>query len=444
MKRITIIAGFLFIVLSFANAQSDSILYYYNQGFLALQNNDCRNAENYFLKSSNILPHKDTFFNLALTQICLGDTNKYCYYLSMAKSMGDSSSHDLIQKKCSDFDISTYIKINFPTSHQHNPSEMEIFTISEIQPTFPGGDDALLHYLGRNLSYPIEAKEQGIQGTIFITFVVETDGSISNVKVLRGIGGGCDEEALRVVRNMPKWSPGMQRGKYVRVQFNLPIRFLLSDGEIYPKLLSEGEAALRLGDCYKAEEIFSNQISSKKKRHITSNDYYNLAMSKICLKDSLGYCYYLRLALDLYHIDALNNYNIDCINFNFESYAENFKTQKIIEQQQKSAQSCTEVFKIADIQPVFPGDITMMNDFIKSNIEYPKKALKNNISGKVYVSFIITHEGKIENIVVLKGLGYGCDEEAVRVIKSMPQWTPGILNGQNVCMQYNLAITFSK
>ena len=72
------------------------------------------------------------------------------------------------------------------------------------------------------------ARESGIEGTVFVTFVIERDGSVTDVKILRGIGGGCDEEALRVVRNMPKCEPGKQRGKPVRVQFNMPIKFTLS------------------------------------------------------------------------------------------------------------------------------------------------------------------------------------------------------------------------
>jgi protein TonB len=72
------------------------------------------------------------------------------------------------------------------------------------------------------------AREAGIQGTVFVTFVVERDGNITDVRVLRGVGGGLDEEAVRVVRNMPRWTPGRQRGQAVRVQFNLPIRFVLN------------------------------------------------------------------------------------------------------------------------------------------------------------------------------------------------------------------------
>lgn len=105
--------------------------------------------------------------------------------------------------------------------------ETTIFQVVEEQPGYPGGDEARLRYLSENIDYPVIARESGIQGTIFLTFVVERDGSITDVKVLRGIGGGCDEEAVRVVKNMPKWNPGKQRGKEVRVQFQMPIKFIL-------------------------------------------------------------------------------------------------------------------------------------------------------------------------------------------------------------------------
>ena len=105
--------------------------------------------------------------------------------------------------------------------------EAEVFLIVEEPPTFPGGDAALYKWLGENLKYPEEAKELGIQGRVFVSFVVEPDGSTSNVVVKRGIGGGCDEEAIRIVKAMPKWAAGKQRGQPVRVQFNLPIKFTL-------------------------------------------------------------------------------------------------------------------------------------------------------------------------------------------------------------------------
>ncbi len=105
--------------------------------------------------------------------------------------------------------------------------ELEIFTVVESMPEYIGGDEARMSFLQENIKYPQLARESGIQGTVFVTFVVETNGSVTDVRVLRGIGGGCDEEAVRVVKIMPKWKPGMQRSKPVRVQFTMPIRFTL-------------------------------------------------------------------------------------------------------------------------------------------------------------------------------------------------------------------------
>ena len=101
------------------------------------------------------------------------------------------------------------------------------FLIVEQMPEFPGGEKALFEYLGKNIKYPPMAKEAHIEGKVYLSFVVKSDGSISDVKVLRGIKGGCNEEAVRVVSSMPSWKPGKQAGKSVPVQYNLPINFTL-------------------------------------------------------------------------------------------------------------------------------------------------------------------------------------------------------------------------
>ena len=105
--------------------------------------------------------------------------------------------------------------------------EEEIFTVVENDPEFPGGMEALYKYLQTSIKYPTIAKENNITGRVYVTFVVEKDGSIANPRILRDIGGGCGQEAIRVVKAMPKWKPGKQRGKAVRVQFNLPVSFNL-------------------------------------------------------------------------------------------------------------------------------------------------------------------------------------------------------------------------
>ncbi len=110
---------------------------------------------------------------------------------------------------------------------EEEPEEPEIFTIVEQMPVFPGGEVELMRYIRKNIKYPPIARENNIEGLVVVTFVVEPTGSISNIKVLRDIGGGCGSEAVRIIRSMPSWKPGKQRGKPVKVQYNLPIRFKL-------------------------------------------------------------------------------------------------------------------------------------------------------------------------------------------------------------------------
>lgn len=105
--------------------------------------------------------------------------------------------------------------------------EAEIFIIVEEMPSFKGGETALLKYLYSNIKYPAIAKENGIQGIIYVQFIVNEDGDITDVIVPRDIGGGCGDEAARVVNAMPKWNPGKQRGKAVKVKFGVPVRFKL-------------------------------------------------------------------------------------------------------------------------------------------------------------------------------------------------------------------------
>jgi len=107
--------------------------------------------------------------------------------------------------------------------------EPQIFTIVEENPEFPGGEAALFKFLSDNTKYPAIAKDAGIQGIVYVQFVVMEDGSVNPdmVDILRGVHPACDAEAIRVVKSMPKWKPGKQRGKPVRVYYKLPFRFTL-------------------------------------------------------------------------------------------------------------------------------------------------------------------------------------------------------------------------
>lgn len=106
-------------------------------------------------------------------------------------------------------------------------TERKVWGHSEVMPEFPGGESAMFAYLSEQLRYPPMARRAGIQGTVYTSFTVSADGTIEDIEVLRGLEGGCTEEALRVIRSMPRWAPGVQNGRKVNVHYMLPIRFTL-------------------------------------------------------------------------------------------------------------------------------------------------------------------------------------------------------------------------
>ena len=116
------------------------------------------------------------------------------------------------------------IKAPEPPKHVE---ETKIFTVVEQMPLFPGGDAALMAYLRDNIHYPTVAAENGVQGRVVVGFVVERDGSITDVNVLRSVDPSLDREAMRVVKGMPRWTPGKQNGSAVRVKYQVPVTFRL-------------------------------------------------------------------------------------------------------------------------------------------------------------------------------------------------------------------------
>lgn len=122
-------------------------------------------------------------------------------------------------------------------------ADNKIFTAVETNPEFPGGTDALYRYLAENIKYPEAARKANVDGRVFLKFVVRTDGSVNDVRVVKGIGFGCDQEAIRVVKNMPRWDPGKQNKIPVNVEYVLPINFQLGETPIKIQLEDPTSAA---------------------------------------------------------------------------------------------------------------------------------------------------------------------------------------------------------
>jgi len=255
-------------VSGFAQNRKAGRLYY--RGMKAYNSNNLKKADSLFTLSAELSPNIDVFFNLATVKNELGDQCGSCDYLNKAWDYGDTAAHGMIKKYCferdsifysngfycvfekrlctDDYNFSFFKKSNAEkdsivllknkkslNNEDYLSSSFEVekyidtvvISLNVVQPVFPGGQDALLKYLASNIIYPFEARDKNIQGTVVVNYIVEADGTISHVELVRGIGGGCDEEALRIVSSMPAWSPGTQLDRPVRFQFRLPIRFIL-------------------------------------------------------------------------------------------------------------------------------------------------------------------------------------------------------------------------
>ena len=117
---------------------------------------------------------------------------------------------------------------SFMTSTAQTKKNNMVYDVVEVMPQFPGGQIAMMKYIMENIKYPKQIMEEGNQGRVTVSFIVEKDGRVSNVRLLRSVQPSLDKEAIRVVKSMPKWTPGKHNGKPVRVRFNLPVMFKLN------------------------------------------------------------------------------------------------------------------------------------------------------------------------------------------------------------------------
>jgi TonB family protein len=192
-------------------------------------------------------PSADVYFNRALCYNNLHDSCNFCNDVYMASLFKDTEAAALYKKHCVTFDSiresADSILEEFPgynytkfTKEKCREKVKNYFDVNrkEIKskyvkmPEYPGGEEALFRFLGTNIFYPMVAKESGIQGVVYVSLDVGINGGLSNIKIIKGIGGGCDEEVLRVVHLMPKWKPGSRKGILQKVTLTMPCKFTLN------------------------------------------------------------------------------------------------------------------------------------------------------------------------------------------------------------------------
>lgn len=239
--------------------------------------------------------------------------------------------------------------------------EDKIFTLVQQQPKFPGD---VSKWLAQNIVYPQQAKDDKIEGTVFVNFVVEKDGSLSAIKLMRGVDGGSslNDEALRVINSMPKWTPGVQDGLSVRTQYMLPVHFTL-DGD----------------------------NSSQQSR-----------------------------AIILYNTDPSGDNS-------------NSNMQRV--------ENADGVIIVVDEKPEFHGSLLK---YLADNVHYPESLKTLKTENSVQTSFVVEANGKISDARVEKK-GHTRPEleaEALRVINAMPKWKPAMQNGKPIAVRLYISVPF--
>ena len=237
-----------------------------------------------------------------------------------------------------------------------------VYEVVEIQPSPAGGMAGWNKYLSENLRYPPNAQLKGIEGTVIVAFVVNTDGTTTDIEILRSVGGGCDEEVIRIVQGSPKWTPGMQRGTPVRTRMRLPLRFMLGGTD-------------------------------------TSRGSTEVSLNAVPISPAT-------------------------------------------DGQDSSQEGVALFFDVVDTPPSPVGGLEAWSRHLSENLTYPTTARMKGIQGTVLVSFIVNTDGTIEEIELVQGIGGGCDEEAIRIIKSSPAWTPGMIKGKAVRTRMKIPLSF--
>ncbi|MFB6341537.1 TonB family protein [Saccharicrinis sp. FJH62] len=322
--------------------------------------------------------------------------------------------------------------------------ERQIFQIVEKMPEYPGGAKAMMEYLSMNIKYPTIAQEKGIQGRVYVNFIINTKGEVSDVKVVRGVDPALDAEAVRIVKGMPKWTPGEQRGKAVNVAYNLPINFALDNGK---KEVTDG-ASIVAGDMIvKNEKIEKTDDGVIVSANVLDHKSNPIPGASVILKgNTLGTVtdmtgrFILKITSNVLEESdkalVISFVGLKSVTIDLESTGNKMDEIEVV------APGKPVVFQIVEKMPQFPGGEAAMMKYLNQNIHYPDVAKKNGIQGRVYINFIVEEDGSLSNIEVKRGVDPSLDKEAVRVIKAMPNWKPGVQRGKMVRVSFMLPINF--
>lgn len=256
------------------------------------------------------------------------------------------------------------------------PADGDVYYIEEM-PEFPDGVEAMMKYIVERIEYPEEAYNHGVQGDVSVSFTIDKNGEVTDPRIVHGIGEACDNQVLRALQAMPRWTPGKTDGQAIRVNYTMPVMF-----------------------------------------RIVYNDEGELLFTQVLMEDEEGHGYKIA-----------------------KTVTQNGLPMMSVEGDRLSS-ATDSIYDVVDVMPEYPGGMNGLAEYLSSNIHYPEEAKDQGIQGRVFVRFVVEKDGSVADVEVLRGIGEPCDNEAVRVVRSMPKWTPGMRGGEPVRVRYNLPINF--
>jgi len=336
-------------------------------------------------------------------------------------------------------------------SQDNEVTTEEVLLIAEEMPEFPGGDAAMFKYIAEQTIYPPQAIVDGIQGKVYVGFVVDKFGKIREINIARGVDTLLDNEAIRVVKTFPDFVPGKNKGEAVNVKLLIPIIFKinainidsLTTNRSYPEFKNLDVSIfdwIQYNVKY-PEEAINNEIEGIVHIRFAVETDGSISNTQIVsgvnnLLDSAA----LKVIDSLPElIPATKNNKLIKMWYNVPVY---FELKKTITITQNEDNEIDTLYIVSNELARFPGGEEALRALIAENIKYPLIAIEENIQGKVYVGFVVNKDGSIGEISIVKSVHPIIDFEAARVIAGLPNFQPGYQKGVSVRVWYTLPIDF--
>lgn len=336
-------------------------------------------------------------------------------------------------------------------------AEDKVYTYVEQMPQFPGGMQTLMQYISASLRYPALAVQNQVEGKVFVNFIVRPSGQITNAVVTKGIGAGCDEEAVRVISQMPAWEPGKQNGRTVSVSYTVPVTFDLKNTPGAPgvttpplptlprpedKVYTYAEQMPAVAGAPQKTVAAALQEAVVLPREVAQGNsggrvYLSFVVSREGKAEDAKILRPLCPACDVAALAAVQRLPL------LTPGKQNGQPVRVQLSQVIEMYGPNHVFdpREAATPADFTGGPTALREYLTDKLREPHVLKKENLRGFVEVRFVVQADGKVGAAEVVRPLCRSCDEEALRLVRAMPAWTPARnAAGQPIAVRQNVAV----